>query len=129
MFPIRPTHLSQMFAAMAVFALAGCGGTSAKKDSDKAPDADLPAFSEVNAVLTAKCAPCHAEGARHSNLVGHQETVDALAADIATRITSDDPKVKMPLELGTKPLTEGEKALFNAALGKAKTATYADLTP
>lgn len=124
-------RLLKVLAFAAAFALAGCGASGSKKNTEKAPKSDVPAFSDVNAVLEAKCAPCHVDGSRHSNLVGHQDKVDAFAADIESRITSTDPKVKMPLDLGTVPLTQEEKDTFNAVLGKntGKASTYADLAP
>lgn len=128
MFPSWLVPSAHVLGVSAVFVLAGCGGPNSKKSTDKAPEAGAPAFSEVNPVLEAKCSPCHAQGARHSNLIGGEETFRAFAADIETRITSDDPKIKMPRDLGTKPLTEEEKAVFNAVLG-AKTASYAELVP
>lgn len=133
---MSPRPFMKLFAVSAAVILVGCGsGGKSKKASDASPPA-RPSFVDVNTVLEAKCAPCHADGAKHSNLVGHQDTFDKFAADTRTRVTSTDPKEMMPLQLGTTPLTAEETTTFAVYLGKqakapdAATPTYAgDIAP
>jgi mono/diheme cytochrome c family protein len=107
--------LSKLCLAAAVLALPACGDIGNDRAAPEPPapgegdEPPAPVFADVNAIFEAKCTPCHAEGHRPLNFIGHEDVVKAHVPNFQDRLTTTDPDRQMPPT--TRPqLTDDERA-------------------
>lgn len=116
-----------LITSVALSAFSGCGGKSGSSSPAPVEQPDqkdknslsLTFAGDIGPIVAQKCAPCHSDGNHAPYFIGHEDVFQANGDSIYSAITSTDPNKVMPKPAKPRFLTDDEKGVLLAFLGKS----------